>query len=126
MTFPEMPSFGLHGKRALVTGGSRGLGFACAIALAHARAEVWIAARDRQTLEAAAALAAEHGRVLHPVALDITDVAQVGAVLAELPVFDILVNRAVPGCKRGQFRRGNGGQRAGHFLYQPAGSSADA
>jgi len=94
MTFPEMPSFGLHGKRALVTGGSRGLGFACAIALAHARAEVWIAARDRQTLEAAAALAAEHGRVLHPVALDITDVAQVGAVLAELPVFDILVNSA--------------------------------
>ncbi|HBZ76836.1 MAG TPA: 3-oxoacyl-ACP reductase, partial [Leclercia adecarboxylata] len=45
MTFPEMPSFGLHGKRALVTGGSRGLGFACAIALAHAGAEVWIAAR---------------------------------------------------------------------------------
>jgi NAD(P)-dependent dehydrogenase (short-subunit alcohol dehydrogenase family) len=94
MTFPEMPSFGLHGKRALVTGGSRGLGFACAIALAHAGAEVWIAARDRQALEAAAAFAAEHGRVLHPVALDITDVAQVGAVLAELPVFDILVNSA--------------------------------
>ncbi len=94
MTFPEMPSFGLHGKRALVTGGSRGLGFACAIALAHAGAEVWIAARDRQALEAAAALAAEYGRVLHPVALDITDVAQVGAVLAELPVFDILVNSA--------------------------------
>ncbi len=94
MTFPEMPSFGLHGKRALVTGGSRGLGFACAIALAHAGAEVWIAARDRQTLEAAAALAAEYGRVLHPVALDITDVAQVGAVLAELPAFDILVNSA--------------------------------
>jgi len=94
MTFPEMPSFGLHGKRALVTGGSRGLGFACAIALAHAGAEGWIAARDRQALEAAAALVAEHGRVLHPVALDITDVAQVGAVLAELPVFDILVNSA--------------------------------
>lgn len=94
MTFPEMPSFGLHGKRALVTGGSRGLGFACAIALAHAGAEVWIAARDRQALDAAAALAAEHGRVLLPVALDITDVAQVGAVLAELPVFDILVNSA--------------------------------
>lgn len=94
MTFPEMPSFGLHGKRALVTGGSRGLGFACAIALAHAGAEVWIAARDRQALDAAAALAAEHRRVLHPVALDITDVAQVGAVLAELPVFDILVNSA--------------------------------
>lgn len=94
MTFPEMPSFGLHGKRALVTGGSRGLGFACAVALAHAGAEVWIAARDRQGLDGAATLAAEHGLRLHPVALDITDVAQVESALAGLPAFDILVNSA--------------------------------
>jgi len=94
MTFPEMPSFGLHGKRALVTGGSRGLGFACAVALAHAGAEVWIAARDRQGLDGAATLAAEHGLGLHPVALDITDVAQVESALARLPAFDILVNSA--------------------------------
>lgn len=94
MTFPEMPSFGLHGKRALVTGGSRGLGFACAVALAHAGAQVWIAARDRQALDAAATLAAEHGLDLHSVALDITDVAQVDTVLAALPGFNILVNSA--------------------------------
>ncbi|WP_312996272.1 SDR family oxidoreductase [Leclercia sp.] len=94
MTFPEMPSFGLHGKRALVTGGSRGLGFACAVALAHAGAQVWIAARDRQGLDGAATLAAEHGLGLHPVALDITDVAQVESALAGLPAFDILVNSA--------------------------------
>lgn len=94
MTFPQMPSFSLHGKRALVTGGSRGLGFACAVALAHAGAEVWIAARDRQTLDAAATLAAERDLRLHPVTLDITDVAQVAAVTDGLPVFDILVNSA--------------------------------
>lgn len=94
MTFPEMPSFGLHGKRALVTGGSRGLGFACAVALAHAGAQVWIAARDRQGLDGAATLAAEHGLGLHPVALDITDVAQVESALAGMPAFDILVNSA--------------------------------
>jgi NAD(P)-dependent dehydrogenase (short-subunit alcohol dehydrogenase family) len=94
MTFPEMPSFGLHGKRALVTGGSRGLGFACAVALAHAGAQVWIAARDRQGLDAAATLASQHQLVLHPVALDITDVSQVESVLADLPAFDILVNSA--------------------------------
>jgi len=75
MAFPEMPSFGLQGKRALVTGGSRGLGFACAVALAQSGAEVWIAARDRQALDAAATLAAERGLLLRPVALDITDVA---------------------------------------------------
>lgn len=94
MTFPQMPSFSLHGKRALVTGGSRGLGFACAVALAHAGAQVWIAARDRQTLEAATTLAAERDLRLHPVVLDITDVAQVEAVTDALPAFDILVNSA--------------------------------
>ncbi|TLU69819.1 SDR family oxidoreductase [Enterobacter sp. MF024] len=94
MTFPQMPSFSLHGKRALVTGGSRGLGFACAVALAHAGAQVWIAARDRQTLKAATTLAAERDLRLHPVVLDITDVTQVEAVTDALPAFDILVNSA--------------------------------
>jgi len=94
MTFPEMPSFGLHGKRALVTGGSRGLGFACAVALASAGAQVWIAARDRQGLDDAVTLASQHELVLHPVALDITDVAQVESVLVGLPAFDVLVNSA--------------------------------
>lgn len=94
MTLPQTPSFHLTGKRALVTGGSRGLGFACAVALAQAGAEVWIAARDRHSLEHAAALAAEGGLTLHPLALDITDISRVDAVLAELPAFDILVNSA--------------------------------
>ncbi|MBL3695256.1 3-oxoacyl-ACP reductase, partial [Pluralibacter gergoviae] len=39
MTLPQTPSFSLAGKRALVTGGSQGLGFACAVALARAGAE---------------------------------------------------------------------------------------
>ena len=94
MTLPQTPSFHLTGKRALVTGGSRGLGFACAVALAQAGAEVWIAARDRHTLEHAAALAAEGGLTLHSMALDITDISRIDAVLAELPAFDILVNSA--------------------------------
>lgn len=94
MTLPQTPSFHLTGKRALVTGGSRGLGFACAVALAQAGAEVWIAARDRHTLEHAAALATEGGLTLHSMALDITDISRVDAVLAELPAFDILVNSA--------------------------------
>ncbi|UQC71022.1 3-oxoacyl-ACP reductase [Lelliottia sp. AC1] len=94
MTLPQTPSFHLTGKRALVTGGSRGLGFACAVALAQAGAEVWIAARDRHTLEHAAALAAEGGLTLHSMALDITDISRVDAALAELPAFDILVNSA--------------------------------
>lgn len=94
MKLPQTPSFELKRKRALVTGGSRGLGFACAVALAQAGAEVWIAARDALALEQAAALAAESGLMLHPLALDITDSARVEAALTQLPAFDILVNSA--------------------------------
>jgi NAD(P)-dependent dehydrogenase (short-subunit alcohol dehydrogenase family) len=94
MTLPQTPSFTLTGKRALVTGGSKGLGFASALALAQAGAQVWIAARDPLTLEHAAALAGESGLTLHPLALDITDSASVESALGQLPAFDILVNSA--------------------------------
>lgn len=94
MTLPKTPSFTLSGKRALVTGGSRGLGFAAAVALAQAGAEVWIAARDRGALASAAVLAAEPHLRFHPVVLDITDTDEVDRVLTTLPDFDILVNSA--------------------------------
>lgn len=94
MTLPQTPSFTLTGKRALVTGGSKGLGFASALALAQAGAQVWIAARDPLTLEHAAALAGESGLTLHPLALDITDSASVESALGQSPAFDILVNSA--------------------------------
>jgi len=94
MKLPQTPSFTLTGKRALVTGGSKGLGFASAVALAQAGAQVWIAARDPLTLEHAAALAGESGLTLHPLALDITDCPSVESALGQLPAFDILVNSA--------------------------------
>ena len=47
--------FGLQGKRALVTGGSRGIGKAVARALAREGCQVAICARGREALEAAAA-----------------------------------------------------------------------
>lgn len=94
MTLPQTPSFYLHGKRALVTGGSRGIGFAAAVALAQAGAEVWIAARDRDALASAAGLAAGHRLTLQTVALDITQPHDVERALANLPDLDILVNSA--------------------------------
>ena len=92
MTLLQTPSFTLHGKRALVTGGSRGIGFAAAVALAQAGAEVWIAARNREALDQAAGLAAGHRLTLQTVTLDITDAREVDRVLATLPEIDILVN----------------------------------
>ncbi|WP_442779350.1 SDR family NAD(P)-dependent oxidoreductase [Enterobacter cancerogenus] len=94
MTFVRTPSFALHGKRALVTGGSRGIGFAAAVALAQAGAEVWIAARNREALDQAAGLAAGHRLTLQTVTLDITDAREVDRVLETLPEIDILVNSA--------------------------------
>lgn len=91
---PHMPSFSLKGKRALVTGGSKGLGFACAVALAGAGAEVWIAARCRDDLSWAVSLAASADLRLNALTLDITDTRQVETTLSQLPVLDILVNSA--------------------------------
>src|SRR5262252_7583221 len=50
----KTPSFRLDGKRALVTGGGRGIGLAAASALAQAGAHVTLVARTQAEIEAAA------------------------------------------------------------------------
>jgi NAD(P)-dependent dehydrogenase (short-subunit alcohol dehydrogenase family) len=93
----------LAGKRALVTGGSKGIGRAIARQLALEGVDVAIAARDRAALdEAAAALAAETGRRIVGLTVDTRDDASVKALIAEtvaaLGGLDILVNAAaMPG-----------------------------
>ncbi|MCS2147428.1 SDR family NAD(P)-dependent oxidoreductase [Scandinavium manionii] len=94
MTLPKTPSFRLDGKRALVTGGSRGIGYAVGLALAEAGAEVWIAARDASRLNSAVVTASEAGLKLNPVQVDITRTEDVQHVIEHLPQMDILVNSA--------------------------------
>ena len=88
---------GLNGKRAIVTGGSLGIGKAIARELAREGVDVAIVARNAERLEAAAQeLARETGRRILPIAADVTSKAQVEAMVAraagELGGLHILVN----------------------------------
>jgi NAD(P)-dependent dehydrogenase (short-subunit alcohol dehydrogenase family) len=93
----------LHGKRAIVTGGSRGIGKVIARQLAQEGVDVVISARNQQQLRATAEeLSAETGRRIVPVVADTGDEKAVNALvasaIAELGGVDILVNNAaVPG-----------------------------
>ena len=91
---PRTPSLRLDGRRALVTGAGRGLGLACAAALAEAGAEVWLAARSANEVQAAATALRERGDRAHPLVLDVTDSAAVARAVAEHGPFQVLVNNA--------------------------------
>jgi len=81
--------FSLTGKRALVAGASRGIGLAIAKGLADAGAEVLLAARSLDKLQAEAA--ALKGTVIQ---LDITSAESIQAAAAAAGDVDILVNVA--------------------------------
>src|SRR5712692_10359254 len=86
---------GIRGKKALLSGASRGLGKACALALAHEGVEVTIVARTRDILERTAAEIGEAtGVKVTPVAADITTKEGRSAALAACPQPDILLNNA--------------------------------
>ncbi len=91
-------TFSLAGRKALVTGASRGIGQAIAIGLAHAGADIAIAARDASSLAATAAAIMAIGRLAVPVVIDVTDISAIrtGAAMAaeKLGGVDILINNA--------------------------------
>jgi 3-oxoacyl-[acyl-carrier protein] reductase len=85
-------------RTAFVTGASRGIGRACALALAQAGARVVVAARDRAKLEEVAAEIRAGGREAFVVEIDLASADSIKAAFAEavkeVGRVDILVNNA--------------------------------
>jgi NAD(P)-dependent dehydrogenase (short-subunit alcohol dehydrogenase family) len=94
MDLAKTPSFRLDGKRALVTGGGRGIGLAAASALAQAGAQVTLAARTQAEIEAAAQAIVARGDKAEALPLDVTDLDAVRAAVDNAAPFDVLVNNA--------------------------------
>lgn len=93
-----MKIFSLAGKTALVTGASRGLGEAIALALAEAGARVILAARDREKLDAVAKRIRDAGGEAAVEVLDLADAVDIEKNVAGLfsrqDRIDILVSNA--------------------------------
>jgi 3-oxoacyl-[acyl-carrier protein] reductase len=89
---------GIAGRRALVTGGSKGLGLAIARELVREGANVAICARNEEEVAAAGDELREHGTVVHAQPADVTDAEQVRDFVARsaeaLGGIDFLVNNA--------------------------------
>ncbi len=94
LKLPRTPPLRLDGKRALVTGAGRGIGLACAAALAEAGAETILVSRTEFEIEQVAAAIRAAGGQARAVKLDVTDVAELRAAIALHGPFDVLVNNA--------------------------------
>ncbi|MHA7971782.1 SDR family NAD(P)-dependent oxidoreductase [Rhizobium sp. CAU 1783] len=92
------PIFDLSGRRALVTGASRGIGQSIAVALAEAGADVAVTARTVEGLAETRALIEKAGRRAVTLAQDVRDVEDCGIVTRAaadaLGGLDILINNA--------------------------------
>jgi len=91
---------GLRGKKALVTGASKGIGRACAEVLAEEGCDVVLVSRTAADLEAArAAIVAKHNVAVRFYPLDLSDSRNVDKLVVECADTEILVNNAgaIPG-----------------------------
>lgn len=91
---------GLKDRRVLVTGGSKGIGLATAIAFGNEGANIVIAARDEAALDAAAGkIREECGAEVEEFSTDLAEDRERERLFAAFPDIDVLVNNAgaIPG-----------------------------
>ena len=86
--------FRLDGRTALVSGAGRGIGRACALALAEAGAEVLLLSRTPKEIDGVASEIISKGGKATAIACDVTDSQPVKKVFAGLASLDVLVNNA--------------------------------
>lgn len=96
---PGLKLFDLTGRKAIITGGSKGLGAAMAEGLASAGADVFLVSRHRdEAVAQAEKIAREYGRKATGWQTDVTQPDQVEAMVAaalqEMGQIDILINNA--------------------------------
>mgnify|MGYP002628439441 CR=1 FL=1 len=94
MSLPRTPSFRLDGRRALVTGGSRGIGLGCAMACAEAGAHVVIAARSADQVAQTVTEMTQAGFSVEGHPLDVIDLDAMRQYFADHGPFDVVVNSA--------------------------------
>jgi 3-oxoacyl-[acyl-carrier protein] reductase len=97
-TTSAFPIANFHGYRVIVTGASKGIGRAMALAFAQAGASVSICARGEETLRQTHAALAQHGGQVHSASCDLADPAAlkdyVDAAATALGGLDVLINNA--------------------------------
>lgn len=94
MKLPKTPSFRLDGKKALITGASRGIGLGGAVALAEQGAHVVMAARNAEEIGKAAQLLRDEGFSAEGISLDVGDHAAMVETVRQFGPFDVLFNNA--------------------------------
>ena len=89
-----LKKYNLKNKIALVSGAGKGLGRACAIALAEAGANLVIISRTKKDLEEVAKRVKEYKVKCKMFECDITDYNQIKKIINKQPRIDVLVNNA--------------------------------
>lgn len=94
MTLPKTPSLRIDGKRALVAGGSSGIGLGAAVALAEAGAHVIITARRSSQIDDTVRHMRDAGLSAEGIVGDICDATAMAKIIHSLRPLDVFVNSA--------------------------------